>query len=140
MKFIGFNFNKISVERLSNKLEKIKINTKIDISKIEPLKTDIFDKKEEIISVGFTYNIDYVPDFAKIELAGDVLISAESKTTKKILKDWKDKKMDEDFRTFLFNIILRKSNLKALQLEDEMNLPIHLPFPSLKREENKTTD
>ena len=137
MRFAGFNFNKISVERLSNKLEKIKINTKIDISKIEPFKNDIFDKKEEIISVEFTYNIDYAPNFAKIELVGDVLISAEPKTTKKILKDWKEKKMDEDFRTFLFNIILRKSNLKALQLEDEMNLPIHLPFPSLKREENK---
>lgn len=137
MRFVGFNFNKISVERLSNKLEKIKINTKIDISKIEPLKTNIFDKKEEIISVEFTYNIDYYPNFAKIEFAGDVLISAESKTIKKILKDWKDKKMDEDFRMFLFNIILRKSNLKALQLEDDMNLPIHLPFPLLKREEKK---
>jgi peptidoglycan hydrolase CwlO-like protein len=27
---------------------------------------------------------------------------------------------------------LTKSNLKALQLEEEMNLPLHIPLPSLK--------
>lgn len=137
MRFIGFNFNKINVERFSNKLENIKINTKIDVLDIEPIKANILDKKEEVITIKFTYDVNYDPDFAKIELAGEVLISAESKIIKNILKDWKDKKMSEGFRIFLFNIILRKSNLKALQLEDEMNLPVHLPFPSLKKEEKK---
>ncbi|GAG20549.1 unnamed protein product, partial [marine sediment metagenome] len=57
------------------------------------------------------------------------------KIAKDILKEWNDKKMSEDFRITLFNIILRKSNLKAIQLEDEMNLPIHIQLPSLKKED-----
>ena len=44
----------------------------------------------------------------------------------------KDKKMPENFRMTLFNLILRKSSLKALQLEEEMNLPTHIQLPTLK--------
>jgi len=135
MRIIGFNFDKISGEKLSDKFENIKINTKIDISEIDPIKTDFLKGKEELIRVKFSYNINYDPDFAKIELIGNIILSIEPKIVKDILKQWKDKKMSEDFRIPLFNIILRKSNLRALQLEDELNLPIHIPFPSLKKEE-----
>ena len=51
--------------------------------------------------------------------------------------DWKDKKMPDDFRNTLFNLILRKASLKALQLEEEMNLPIHMQLPTLKIGEKK---
>lgn len=137
MKFIGFSFNKISIEKFSDKVENLNINTKIDISDIEAVQTDFLDKKEEIINIKFNYNIDYDPDFAKINLTGNVLLSDQSKIIKNILKEWKDKKMSEDFRISLFNVILRKSNIKALQLEDEMNLPLHLPFPKLQKENKK---
>jgi len=53
---------------------------------------------------------------------------------KEVLKGWKDKETTDDFRIFLFNIILRKSNIKALQLEDELALPPHIPLPSLNKE------
>ena len=45
----------------------------------------------------------------------------------------------KELRMNLFNLILRKSNIKALELEDEMNLPLHIPFPPLrmdKKQEN----
>ena len=137
MKFIGFNFNKINIEKLSDKIEGLKINTKIDISEIKSLETDFFNKKEEIINIKFNYKINYDPDFAKIEFEGDIFLSDEPTIIEDILKKWENKKMTGDFKMFLFNIILKKSNLKALQLEDEMNLPLHLPFPTLKKEENK---
>lgn len=140
MKFIGFSFNKINIEKFSNKIEDLKISTKIDISDIEAVQSNLLDKKEEIINIKFNYDINYNPDFAKINLTGNVLLSDKFKVIKDILKDWKNKKMSEEFRINLFNIILRKSNIKALQLEDEMNLPLHLPFPKLQKEDKEKKD
>ncbi len=137
MKIVGFNFNKINIEKLSDKVDNLKINTDIDISEIKEIKSDFFKTKEDIITVKFFYNINYEPNFAKIEFVGNVLLAIESKTTKNILKQWKDKKMSEEFKITLFNIILRKSNLKALQLEDEINLPLHISLPSLKQKEKE---
>jgi len=138
MKFIGFNFNKINIEKFSGSLKELKINTKIDISKIEAVKSDLIGNGEGLIMAKFTYKIIYEPNIANIELNGDVFLSDTPKNIKEIVEQWSNnKEMPEDFRVFLFNIILRKSNLKALQLEDEMNLPVHIPFPSLKKEKNE---
>jgi len=135
MNIIGFNFKKINVEKFLDKVENIKINTKIDVSEITMIKSDILKTKEEIIGIRFNYEISYDPDFAKIGFSGNILFSIESKKAKEILKQWKDKKIPEDFKITLFNVILRKSNIKALQLEDEMNLPLHISLPSLKKQE-----
>ncbi len=137
MRAIGFSFDKINVERLSDKVENLKINTKIDISDITDVKSTFLKTKEEIIKVKFTYNINYDPEFAKIELEGNVLFALDSQKAKVFVNKWKKKTIPEDFKFTLFNIILRKSNLKALQLEDEMNLPLHISLPSLKKQENK---
>jgi len=134
MRLIGFNFNKISIEKLNVNVQNIKFNTKIDISSIESLKSDLIKVKDEPIKVDFVYSVLYEPDFAKLELRGSVLLSVEPKIAREVLKGWKDKEITEDFRIFLFNIILRKSNIKALELEEELNLPSHIQLPSLKKE------
>jgi hypothetical protein len=140
MRALGFSFKKIDVEKLaSNSLEGVKVNANIDISDITPAKsTDMIIKpKEDLIGIKFNYTVNYDPDYAKLIFSGDILIELDSKTAKEILKSWKDKEMPEEFRIFVFNIILRKSNLKALELEDEMNLPLHIPMPSIQKEEVK---
>ncbi len=137
MKLAGFNFTKISAEKFSDALEKLKINTNIDISDIFELKSDFLKTKEELLGVKFSYVVDYEPKVAKTEINGTMILVLEPKVIKEILKKWKDKKIPEDFRIPVFNIILRKSSLKALQLEEEMNLPLHIPSPSFKKEEKK---
>ena len=132
MRYIGFNFSKISVEKFLDKVENLKIDTKIDVSEIKAIKSSFFKTKEELISVKFNYAVNYNPDFAKIEFIGTIVFAFESKMAKDVLNQWKDKQMPEDFKISLFNIILRKSNLKALELEDELNLPLHIPLPSVK--------
>lgn len=137
IKLLGFNFKKISVERLSSSVkEGIKTNTNINISEIKDLKQDEFKTKNDLIGVEFVYSVDYSPDFAKVELKGNLILSIESKDSKKILKDWKDQKLDEDFKYKLFNIILKKSSLKALELEEDVNLPLHMPLFSLKNKKD----
>ena len=133
MKFIGFNFTKISIEKFKNKLEDLKIDTKINISGINKVKSDIFKNKEEILEVKFNYEITYDSEIAKISFEGLVLVSIDPKESKEILKKWEKKELLEEFKITLFNIILKKSNLKALQLEDELNLPTHITLPFIKK-------
>ncbi len=137
MKLLGFNFMKIQVEKFKDRVEGLKIGTRIDVSDIQEAKADMLKTKEEILAVKFLYGLDYEPEMAKIDLEGNLVLSLESKKTREILKQWKNKKMPEDFRSTLFNLILRKCSLRALQLEEEMNLPIHLQLPTLKISEKK---
>ena len=63
-----------------------------------------------------------------------MFVRDNSKKIKEILKQWKNKKISEDFKIPLFNLILRKSNVKTLELEEEMGLPLHIPLPHLKNQ------
>ncbi len=134
MKLFGFNFKKIEIERLSETFENLKVNTNINIGSIEKIDSKVIKGKEEILQINFTYTINYDPKIAKIEFIGNVILSVDPKISKEILKEWNDKKISQKLRVPLFNIILRKSNIKALQLEDEMNLPLHIPLPSVKQD------
>ena len=134
MKFIGFNFTKINVEKFSESFKEVKINTHIDISSIEKVNSDLFGNNEETLVVKFSYLVEYSNNHAKIDLSGSVLVSMDKLKSKEILKKWEEKKIQDDFRIPLFNIIFRKSNIKALELEDEMNLPLHIPLPRLEQQ------
>ena len=137
MKLIGFNFSKISIEKKSDKKENLKINTNINIVDISEIKTNFFNSKEILLGVQFNYTIDYSPSIAKIFFEGNILLSIDPKEAKEILKEWKSKKLQDNFRNIVFNIVFRKCNIKALQLEDEMNLPLHLPMPIIKNQKDK---
>lgn len=132
MKLMGFNFTKIHAEKKEAQIQKININTNIDISDIHKVKSDILKTKEEIIAVGFDYSINYDPGYAKIDFAGVVLVSLEQKESEEVIKMWKEKQIPENFKVSIFNVILKKSSLRSLQLEEELNLPTHVPMPSLK--------
>ena len=132
MRIAGFNFKKISVEKTGEKAGELKINTKVDIPSIEILKPEFVKTKDELLQINFEYNVNYEPNFAKIEIIGSVIVALDPKSAKEVMKNWQNKEMPDDLRLSLFNVILRKSNIKALELEDEMNLPLHIPFPPLK--------
>ncbi len=133
MRVIGFNFKKMNIEKFKENPGNLKFNNKIDISSIEPLKSDFLKIKDDLLKIDYIYSVSYEPEIAKLELNGEILISVEPKMAKEILKDWKDKQTSEEFRVFLFNVILRKSNIKALQMEDDLGLPPHIPMPSLNK-------
>ncbi len=134
MKLLGFNFTKIRAERLEGSPGGIKIVPNVMIKELKSVKADLIKTKEEFIGVKFSYIVDYEKDYAKIEFSGDLLVSVEPKLAKEILKDWKDKKLNLNLRVFIFNIILRKSNIKAIELEDELGLPLHVQLPSVTLE------
>jgi hypothetical protein len=140
MRLIGFTYTKISIEKNSNNFKDLKIETSMNIPSIEEAKTDIFAQKDSLLNIKFENEIVYKPNIAKISFEGNLLIAVDPKQSKEILKKWKDKKIDQDVRLAILNVILRKTNIKAIQLEEEMNLPHHFRLPSIQlpqKEEKK---
>jgi len=138
MKIVGFNYNKINIERISDSFKNLKINTHLDIEDIKKLEIDFLHNDEEILGIKFKYMINYDPNIAKIEFEGNILITTSPETSKEILKKWKNKEILEEIKIPVFNNIMRKSSVKALQFQEEMNLPFHIPFPSIKKTDPET--
>ncbi len=134
MQVIGFGFEKILAER--KKEPKGKVNVKYDL-KIEDVAKDSVSviKDQEVVRFSFIFKVNYGPDFAEISLKGFVVLILGKNKLKEILKHWKKKKVPDDVRLPLFNFILTKCNLKALQLEEEIGLPTHIPLPKLRPKE-----
>jgi len=131
MRIIGFNFKKLSAERKKDIKGKLEVKTHMDITKIEKETLDIAG---EILRFSFVYTIDYNPEFATIKFEGTVLLKPEKKdVVKKIIKDWKSKKLPDELKFMIFNFIMTKCNLKALQLEEEFSLPLHISMPKLSK-------
>jgi hypothetical protein len=137
MNILGFGFNKIYVERFSKKVEKLQVGYNFNVTDLKLSDDNLIKIKEDVFIVKFEFNVQYDPDFAKIELGGEMVVSVEPKLSKEVIKKWKNKELTDDFRVFVFNHILKKSTLKALELEDQMNLPNHIPLPSVQKADKK---
>jgi|APSaa5957512576_1039674.scaffolds.fasta_scaffold16704_2 hypothetical protein len=131
MKLAGFNFTKISVEKKKDNFKDLKLETKIDIEDVKEIKSNFLKSKDLFLTVKFAYDILYSPGIADLNFKGNILLAVDSKQAKEVLRDWKEKKISEEFRLIVFNLILKKSTIKALQAEEELNLPTHFRLPSI---------
>ncbi len=129
MKIIGFNLNKILVEKKENFQGKIEISQNIDIKEIS--EDSIPLTKEGVLKIEFNFLINYSNNVAKLEFVGILIVIPEKNELKEILKNWKDKKISDKIRAPLFNFIMSKCNIQALSLEDDMGLPYHIPMPKI---------
>lgn len=135
MQIIGFNFTKISSERKKVPEGKLEIKSNIDIKSVALEKIEMI-KDKDVLKFNFEFTVDYHPNIASLVFEGAILIMAEKEKAKDILKKWKSKKIADEIRLPLFNTILTKCNLKALQLEEELSLPTHVPMPKLAPPQN----
>jgi hypothetical protein len=133
MKLAGFNFTKIYAEKLKGNVKEIKVDTKINLEDIKEIKSNLSSQNDSLLGIEFEYNINY-KDLAKLEFKGNLILILDPKKAEEIIKNFKGKKMAEDFKVAIFNLILKKSSIKALQLEEELNIPSHFKLPSLKFE------
>lgn len=137
MQVVGFNFNNISAEKKKeNSQGKISINSNISIDEIKKEKIDVF-KGKNTLKFSFTFTITYNPNLAEFIFKGSILTIVEDKEEKEILKKFKKKKVEDKYRIPLFNIILTRSSIKALQLEEDLQLPTHIPFPRINPNQNQ---
>ena len=129
MRIVGFNITKVSAERKSPVKGKLEIKSNINIKDITTEEIPI--AKNPALKFDFEFVIEFNPKIANIEIAGSVLVLDEENQSKEIIKLWKKKKFDHPLKIGLFNFIMEKCNLKALQLEDELSLPMHINMPKL---------
>src|SRR3989344_3426766 len=98
MRLLGFNFSKIYIERLDSKGENLKVNNDLNITTIDKATADFLDLEDEILAIKFNYKVNFEPNFAKIELEGNLSVSVEPKIAEEILKEWEEKKIPQNFR------------------------------------------
>lgn len=136
MRIIGFNFTKIKAEKHKDLNKDLKISNKIDVLSVGEVKQDVLKAKEEMVAIKFSFTIDYAPGIATVSLEGNVILALTPDLAKETIKKWKNKETPDELKIPLFNMIFRKAGLKALELEDELNLPLHMQMPLLKRKED----
>ena len=137
MQIIGFNFTKVSAERKEKLEGKLEVSQNIDIVDVAKEAVDL--SKNEILKVSFKFTVAYLKDFAKLEFKGNILLLPTEEELKDFLKSWKsDKQLPNTHKIPLFNFIMSKCNVKALSLEDELALPLHIPtLPKFVSEQQK---
>jgi hypothetical protein len=135
MQIIGFNLTKILIEKKENIPANMQINQNIDIKEV--VKENIPISMDEALKMKFNFIINYQEDYAKVEFSGNLILLPTKEELKNFLKEWKDKKVPVELRMPLFNFIMNKCNIKALALEDELNLPFHVPLPKINPEKKK---
>ena len=127
---IGFNFTKALAEREKELKGQITVKHNIDIKEVRK-ETLNLSKDKDVLCFDFEFSINYEPKLAKLLFEGNVLLLTEPKEGKDILKNWKKKESNENVRLLVYNTILTKCSIKALQMESDLNLPSHLPLPKL---------
>lgn len=137
MAIVGFSFSKILVEKKEKAPLKTEIKSKIHITNISKDDVKLVQGKD-VLRFGFEFGIEYLPNLAKIEFEGHLLLVAEPKEADEIIKKWKaGNKLDDDIRLRVYNTIFNKCNVKAFELEEDFNLPLHLRLPQIAKDAAK---
>ena len=136
MPIIGFNFDKIEVERMKDIVTKLEIKNSLGIKNITTEKFPL-STIDEVLKFSFEFNLNYEPGVGRIILNGHILYTDEAKKIKDIQKEWKkDKKIDSKLLEMMINTILQKCHLKSLILAQEVNLPLHMNLPSIQAQKS----
>lgn len=136
MKVIGFNTTRIHALK-ELEIPKSSINTDILFTNIEKEKFEML-KDTEAVKASFRFAIMFRDQDKKdskqneVSFEGSLLLALEKEEAKEFLKAWKKREVPKDKVLPLYNFILRKCSVRALQLEEELGLPSHIPFPQIK--------
>jgi hypothetical protein len=125
LKLVGSRIVKINAERNHDFSGKLEMSTNIQIKEIELIK----DSKETI-KVTYLFEIDY-KELGKVSVEGNIFLTGETKIIKELLKNQKDKKYETPTHIAITNLIIQKASVKAIELEEELMLPIHIKLPTL---------
>lgn len=142
MPIVGFNFDKISVERTGKIQPGIKVRNSMEVKDITTEEISLGkDKKQDALKFSFEYGVFYDPEVGSAVLQGHLLYTDTSSKIKEILTAWKkNKKVEPALKAQLLNTALVRCSIKALNLSQEVNLPPHLRMPTLNPYVNKSRE
>lgn len=130
MAIVGFSFTKINVERNKPVQGQISVKNNVKIDDVKQSDMKVGNQNQKVAKVTFTYTSEYSPKIGNLELGGELIYMNEAKVIDEVTKGWKDnKKIPEKVMTPVVNNILSRSNILALSLTKEVNLPPQLKLP-----------
>ena len=137
MAVVGFNFNKIVVEKKAEVKGKVNIKNNIAVTNVEDADVP-FNKSQKALKFTFDFNSIYEPKIGNIRLTGNVLFIGDEKKIKEITDSWKkSKSVPKDVLTGVMNVALTKCNIQALILSQVINLPAPIPLPKVQAQQPK---
>jgi len=126
IKLLGFNLTKINVEKNQDYQGQTNIKSNMNIISIEKHKINLI--KQESVKINFNFSIDY-EKLGLISINGFFILTVDKKTFKELTEKWDSKDFDPKLRVIILNIVIQKSSLQALKLEEEMGFPLHMQMP-----------
>lgn len=131
MTIVGFSLSKIALERKEEAVTKLEIKTSINIKEVTKDKIKLIQGKD-VMKFNFEYHLEYSPKLATILFEGFLLYLVDPSKSEDIVKEFKKSgKLDKEMQVRIYNAIFQKCNIKALQLEEDINLPAHIRLPHL---------
>jgi len=133
MPIVGFNLDKINVEKKNSVKGNVEVKNNVTITNIEEKELSLGSAKKDGLKFSFEYETSYEPKIGGIMLTGTIMYVEENKKKKEdILARWKkDKKLTEENAPEILNTILMRCSVKTLTLAQDVNLPPHIPLPKL---------
>ncbi|MBW3011900.1 hypothetical protein KY311_01830 [Candidatus Woesearchaeota archaeon] len=133
MALVGFNFLKISGERTGELKGKINVNNNVILRKIQKSALGLNLGTDQGIEVGFEFSSKYSPEVGQIVMTGNILLLEKKDVAETILSTWeKEKKLPPRLMQQVFSTILRKCNIKALNMAEDLGLPSPIKLPDVK--------
>ena len=147
MQLIGFNFSKINAEKIHALSPSPTVNTNIEFTDVVKDELALL-KDAEVARIGFRFSVIYhapspkkeskeqekenPPSDASVIFEGNLLFATPKEKLKELLKHWKKREIPQEIKIPLFNLILHHCTTKALELEEHLSLPPHIPLPQIK--------
>jgi len=133
MPIVGFNLEKTQAERKKKLQKGMKAYHNITITSVQNEDIQIGkNSKKQGLKFSFEYNVDYQPDVGKVLIEGSVLYSDDDKIVKTILDSWKkNRNVSPEIASQVLNTAIVRCTIKALSMAQEVNLPPHMPIPTI---------
>ena len=125
IKLVGSRITKIEADRKPEFSGNLEITTNIRVISIDKIK-----EAKDTLKISYAFEINY-KELGKILIEGNIFISTDSKIIKEILKAKENKQLDSKEYITISNLINQRASIKALELEEELGLPIHMKLPTL---------
>jgi hypothetical protein len=132
MPVVGLSFDKILVEKHSPVKGKVTVNNNVAIQDVEQSDVSIGASKQSALKFRFEFTANYEPKIATMILNGTLTFFETSEKAAEIVKTWKkDKNVPKEVMGSVLNTILARSNVEAMVLSREVNLPPPIPLPKV---------
>ena len=132
MRYAGLRLQKIEGEKFEEPSGgNISVNSNFNLGKVKKESDLTKDSDKPVFSFEFTYTVKY-EEFAKISFKGLIYIEIEDKKMIKELEEEDAKVADDDLRKLILDVVLARTHVESLHLEEKLNLPFHIQSPKVK--------